>query len=130
MQNDQDFPEIEKRLYTRVKTKIPVHYRVWDSEVATMKTLAVGKSYTFDVSQGGMRLPIGISHKLLGPIDLEFEAHSRIQAKGRIRWFHRGDEKDKLELGVEFTKIENGDRYKLLLFGYQQQQKSSEPGAA
>jgi c-di-GMP-binding flagellar brake protein YcgR len=123
MQNDQNFPEIEKRLYTRVETKIPVQYRVWDSEAATMKTLAVGKSYTLDVSQGGMRLPIRISHKLLGTIDLEFLADSSIQAKGRIRWSRRNYEKDELELGVEFTKIENGDRYKLLLFGYQRQDK-------
>lgn len=119
----EKFPAMEKRLYTRVRTKIPVNYRVWGLKEGTVKTYAQGNTTTYDVSQGGVRLPLKISHELLGTVELEFLTHSKIRARGRIQWFHQDDEKDQLELGVEFTKIANGDRHQLLLFGFQQQEK-------
>jgi len=113
----------EKRLYTRVRIKIPVNYRVWDLEEGTMKTHAQGRTSTLDVGQGGARLPIRTSTKLPGAIELEFLAPSPIRATGRIRWFHPGHGEDPPRLGVEFIEITNEDRHRLLLFGLKQKQK-------
>jgi c-di-GMP-binding flagellar brake protein YcgR len=115
-------PDTERRLYTRVRTGIPVKYRVWGIKEGKMQTHAQGSTTTYDVSQGGARLPLKISHKRLGTIELEFLTHTKIRASGRIRWFHQKDEKDQLDLGLEFTDIINEDRHRLLLYGFQQQQ--------
>lgn len=122
-QHMQNTPEIEKRVYTRVKTKIPVNYLIRDLEGKTKKIYLQGKTYTYDVSQGGVRLPVLIPPKKLlgGDIYLEFRTQSLVRASGQIRWFHRGHQKDHLELGVEFIGIKNADRHHLLLHGFQQQ---------
>lgn len=133
----QNSPTAEKRSYIRVRTGIPVNYRVWDSEGGSIKTHATGETYTLDVGQGGVRLPVEMVHARLrdgqarlpdgqgrlGTIDLEFQAPFLIRATGRIRWFQWDHEKAPLQLGVEFIEIANEDRHRLLLFGLQQQQK-------
>ena len=101
----------ENRGYIRVETPVVVEF----PNPETMKT---GRSFTQDVSEGGMRFPtavrLQIGQELPLALDLPFN-NSTLHATGEIMWIREISRTGgpHYDVGVRFRWIEDPDRQRL-----------------
>ena len=101
----------ERRQYIRVKTPVLVEF----PNPATMKT---ERSFTYDVSESGMRFPTAIPLEIGGqlPMTLQLPFHdATMQVTGEIVWIREVSRlsEPQYDVGVRFRWIEDPDRRRL-----------------
>lgn len=105
----------EKRRFARLNIPIEVAYRTPDpKEIKADKS----KSFTQDISLGGVRIMVKDPLPLKTPIELEVyisESSPPLLVRGEIVWqyYSKIAGQDCYETGIEFTQIDFQDREKI-----------------
>ncbi|MDP8215831.1 MAG: PilZ domain-containing protein [Candidatus Kaelpia imicola] len=99
---------IERRKYPRLDNFLSVNYKVLGIDDSLVNTVCK------NISAGGICFPVkeDIQQETLLEIDIYIrEIKKGIQAKGRVVWLKRREDKCyPYIVGVEFTEIEDGER--------------------
>jgi len=105
----------EKRKFARLNIPVAVAYRTLDSKESKLEKT---KSFTQDISLGGVRIMVGDPLPLKSPIELEIhlsESSPPLLVRGDVVWqyYSKIAGQDCYETGIEFTQIDFKDREKI-----------------
>jgi c-di-GMP-binding flagellar brake protein YcgR len=105
----------EKRKFARLNIPVMVAYRALDPKESKLEKT---KSFTQDISLGGVRIMISDPLPLKTPIELEIhlsENSPPLLVRGDIVWqyYSKIAGQDCYETGIEFTQIDFKDREKI-----------------
>lgn len=123
--------KIERRSFFRMDCRLPVQYRVLDSaELDDSEQSSFGKSYTRDISGGGVRIITKEAYKAGTNIEAYIEIDRIICFSGTVVRSIQVRKRGEImyETGIEFNRIENRDREKIISYVFETQRERLKRG--